>query len=154
MMEWERHKELFAWDGGLIDIYVRGTDVSDWQHLLDGLRGGPYDTRYNVGEERQPLPEWVETIFAQRHDMSVALSVDESDLGLICHFFWPDEIEFDLDPRAIADQTRLDRLLAFMQMLGQLLRKEVILTPEDMPERPFLRYDPQTGKEDWPIYED
>lgn len=153
VVEWERHKEMFAWDGSLIDIYVQGTDGADWQRLLDGLRVGPFDARYRVGEERQPLPERIETIFAQRQETSVALLVDESDLGLTCHFFWLDEIEFDLDPRTINDKTSLDRLLAFIRALGRLLGKNIIMTPENLPERPFFRYDPRNGKKDWLIYE-
>ncbi len=155
VMEWERHKEMFAWDGSLIDIYVQGTDVADWQRLLDFLRVGPYDLRYIVDEERTlyPLPDQVETIFAGRNT-AVALTVDESHLGLICHFFWPDEIEFDLDPRVINGESQLVRLLAFIRTLGRLLGKDVIMTPESLLERPFFRYDPRSGKEDWPIYED
>jgi hypothetical protein len=153
-MEWERHKSLFASDGSLRDIYVRGTDVADWQRLLDFLRAGAYTLRYIVigdaKREPQPLPEQIEAIFARPHDAYVALLIDEPQLGLVCHFFCPDEIELDLDPRAIDSEARLDRLRGFMRALGRLLGKEVILTPENMPEHPLFRYDPRTGREDWP----
>jgi hypothetical protein len=55
-MEWERHTSLFASDGSLRDLYVRGTDVSDWQRLLDFLRAGAYTLRYIVDAEQEPQP--------------------------------------------------------------------------------------------------
>jgi len=149
-MEWERRKGIFAWDGSLRDIYVLGTDASDWQRLLDFLRLAPYDLRYTVGEQAQPLPDHINAVFARTMDEPrAALSVDGPRLKLMCHFFWLEEIEFDLDPRVIDGEARLERLLEFMRELGRRLGKDVILTPENMPGRPLYRFDPRTGGEDW-----
>jgi len=153
-MGWEHHKDLFAWDGSLIDIYVLDTTLEDWQRLLDFLRASPYDLRYSGHSDAAPLPDRAETIFAQNWEAHVALSIDESQLSLKCHFFTPDEIEFDLNPHAIDGQPRLDRLLDFMRALGSTLGKAVILTPENFQQRPLYRFDPRTDIQEWPTYGD
>lgn len=148
-MIWE---DLFAWDGSLIDIYVLDTTLGDWQCLLDFLLASPYDLRYSRDGAAEPLPDRVEAIFAQRSVANVSLSIDESQLSLNCHFFTSDEIEFDLDPRAIDGQPRLDRMLDFMRALGSTLGKEAILTPENFQEHPLCRFDPRAGSQEWTVY--
>lgn len=67
----------------------------------------------------------------------------------MCHFFTPDEIEFDIDPRAIDSQAQCERLVDFIRALGQAVGKAVLLTPENAPEYPYLRYDPLTDRAEW-----
>ncbi len=140
-MEWEQHRELFAWDGNWLDIYVFDTTMSDWQRLLDALRASSYELRYSVdGETEAQIPGLVEAIFARRSEASVTLSIDARQLWLNCHFFIADAIEFDLGPRVIDGQPRLDRLVQFIDLLLGALGKEVLLTPENLPERPLWRF--------------
>lgn len=140
-MKWEQHKELFAWDGSLLDIYVLDTTMSDWQRLLDALRASSYELRYKVdGETIAKIPEQIEAIFARHLEADVSLTIDAPQLWIGCHFFTPDEIEFDLDPRAIDGQPRLDRLVHFIAMLRDALNKEVLLTPESLSTRPLWQF--------------
>ena len=147
-MIWE---DLFAWEGSLIDMYVLDTTLEDWQRLLDFLLASPYALRYSRDGATEPLPDRIEVIFAERSVANVALFIDESQLSLNCHFFAPDEIEFDLNPRAIDGQPRLVRMLDFMRALGSTLGKEIILTPENLQERPLCRFDPRAGSQTWTI---
>lgn len=152
-MQRERYKELFNWDGSILDVYVRPATMSDWQHLLTVLHESSYDIRYIVDGDQVPkVPERIEVIFAQRQESNVALMVDGQNLALMCHFFTPDEIEFDVNPHVIDSQLQLDRLIGFMRAVGGALGKEIILTPENLPNRPLLRFDPQADHEDWPSY--
>ena len=143
------HHEAFSWDGSLRDIYVHDVDMADWQRLWDYLRAGPYALEFTADGERHPLPDRVDAAFDQAVEASVALLIDGPHLALVCHFFTPNEIELDVDPRAIDGEQRLDRLLTFLRTLARLLRKEVILTPENLPDHPWFRIDPGGGAEEW-----
>jgi hypothetical protein len=57
-----------------------------------------------------------------------------------CFFFWEGEIEFDLAPREVNSDERLNQLLDFMRRLGRLLHKDVALTEESWQELEYLRY--------------
>lgn len=147
MDEWERYKDAFAWDGSLRDLYVRGTNEHDWQAMLTFLRSSACALRFSVDGEPRPLPGRVADIFAlDANPLGTALSVDGDHLALMCHFFAPDEIEFDLDPRAIDSQAQYSRLLGFIRALGHAVGKAVILTPENEPDYPYVRYDPLTER--------
>ena len=63
---------------------------------------------------------------------------------VVCHFFTPEEIEFDIDPREVTTQAHLDSLLAFLQQLGDRTRKRAVLTPENLPHGPIISYDSET----------
>jgi hypothetical protein len=115
---WERYREVFARDGRLRDIYVRGTDEGDWRTLLKSLRASPYEYEFTVDGERRPLPEDVNALFAPERVHAALLVVDGLYLGLHCHFFVPTEIEFDLDPQAVVGDEQLGRLLGFLHCAG------------------------------------
>ena len=55
-------------------------------------------------------------------------------------FFTEDAIELDIDPREVLNQFNLDGILNFILEVGNLLRKDVILTDENCPERVWLKY--------------
>jgi hypothetical protein len=149
MDEWARYKDAFFWDGSLRDLYVHGTDEQDWQALLMFLRTSAYALSFTVDGAPRLLPHRVADIFALWAEASPVLAIDSDHLALICHFFTPDEIEFDLDPRAIDSPAQGERLVSFIRALGQAVNKVVLLTPENMPEYPYLRYDPLTNRVEW-----
>ena len=139
-MEWEQHKELFEWDGSLLDIYILDTTMDDWQRLLDCLRDSMYELRYSVDDEALPLPERVEAIFARWPDAGPVLKIDVPHLYVNCHFFITEMIEFDVDSRAVDGQSRLDRLVQFIGLVVESVGKEVLLAPENLPELPLWRF--------------
>jgi len=91
--------DVFYIDGSLRDIYVVGTSEQDWQALLTYLRVSPYPLEYLLDDEVRPLPELAVDILSIRDEHSPLLRIDQQRLGLNCHFFIPEEIEFDLDPK-------------------------------------------------------
>jgi hypothetical protein len=77
------------------------------------------------------------------------LYIDRERLGLNCHFFTMEEIEFDLDPKDFQNEEQVSRLLDFIRTVGQALHKEVALTAENDAQHPLFRYDPATNEETW-----
>jgi hypothetical protein len=140
-MHREECRKIFEWDGSWRDIYVLGTDVHDWQKLLDFLRAYEYPIKYYQAGEEVLMPERAGQIFAQRGVVAPLLSVDVRGVTVISHFFWPGDIEFDIDPREVSEESRVEGIFDFMERVGRLLEKDVILTPENMQEIALVRYD-------------
>ena len=134
--------DFLAPDGSLRDIYVLGTGLEDWDRVLTSLTSRYTTVEYwGDGRTRSSLPK-AETIFAFRQQTSPLLRVTLNGVILQCHFFTPDEIEFDFVPKEIDTPERLQALLEFVETLGQSTGKTVVVTLENHPEWAFLRYDP------------
>ena len=59
-----------------------------------------------------------------------------------CHFFTPDEIEFDIDPREVVGQPQLDGVFEFMRSLAQSVGRDAILCPEGCSQIVIFRVRP------------
>lgn len=148
-----RDREVFETDGSLRDIYVMGTDIPAWQLMLEHVVA-TYPTEFNRGNDVSATPPPADEIFAGRGPDSrvMTLKIDVHGLAVHTHFFQEDEIEFDIDPHEFRSQIDVDRILAFMTELGDLLDRDVILTPENWPLAPLYRYRPGEGPPEclWP----
>jgi len=145
-MDWQMVAHEFVPDGSLRDIYILGTDISDWQQVLDALRRSPFHISYQLEGVAADLPGRAEEIFAEwAHDRRPMLRFEVGGVILVSHFFATDEIEFDLRPEEVTGPDRLDPLLGFMRMLGELTGKTVVLTPENRPQSPIFRFDPSSS---------
>jgi hypothetical protein len=147
-IKWEAIKADSAWDGSLRDIYVRQTDIADWQKLLDSLRQSKYPivSSFSGGDEI-PIPTTIDDSFFDRQDVprqTIAILVDAIQVN--CHFFLKDEIELDIDPRQITNQSDLNSLLEFIQFVGTMTDKTTILTYENMQNAIILEYVPKLGR--------
>lgn len=145
-MTWTEYKKEFEWDGSWRDIYILKTGIGDWQQLIGFLRKDLYSITFKIGENVAPLPADAAEIFHKRNQSGVLMSVQVDGITLNCHFFTEEEIEFDIDPREVNSEERLKELFGFMRRIGQLLQKEVILTPENGREAAIFRYMPETDK--------
>lgn len=116
---WERTREDFAPDGALRDVYVRGTSMEDWNRLfaLAGVSPEPGAERRNV-------------------------HFDAGRVRLLGDLCTPDEIELSFDPAEVDGPDALADLLGFVAQLGRALGKIVEITPRNLPQFPFLRFDP------------
>ncbi len=56
------------------------------------------------------------------------LSVRFAGVLANCHFFMPEELEFDIDPREVTGREQLNALFEFMRCMAEGVGKEVILT--------------------------
>lgn len=140
-MNWQDYKIAFEWDGSWRDIYVLDTNINDWQRLLDFLRESSYVTIYHglIGPE---LPETMQEIIEIQKTSISTMSINIGETIVNCHFFLESEIEFDIDPRDIDNEAKLTEIFNFMQRIGNLLRKEVILTEENGEDEIWFRFVP------------
>lgn len=142
MLTWPDVADHFVADGSWRDIYVLDTTSDDWTTMLRWLRRGNYPIKFSVDNNPEPCPDTADDVlWNQRTQASFMLTVDVPGRPK-CHFFTDEEIEFDLDPKEIQDDAALQRLLALTRDLGRTVSKPVIITPENRPESPLIRYDP------------
>lgn len=138
--DWVTLSSDFAPDGSLRDIYIFDSTRDDWQAVLDAVRNSGLPLRFLVDGEPAQLPERVADIFAMQERVTPSLQINCAGLRVGCHFFADDEIEFDLSPREVSGQDGLDAVAAFMKMLAETVKKDVVLTHEDTPSAVILRY--------------
>lgn len=132
--------DAFVLDGSWRDLYVLDTRAADWNSMLAWLRlEYASASRFTFEDQVGSLPATIEEILTLRESGSPLLSVSLSGLAIRCHFFCDLEIEFDLDPREI-NEARFVALQQFMQGLGTLLKRSVLLTPENDQKNPLLVY--------------
>lgn len=140
-------RDLWEKDGSLRDVYVRDTTFTDWALFLS--LAGKYGYRYSYEGQNRPLPE-VEKIFTAR-DGAHLLSVELGRVTANCHFFVPDEIELDLDPREIQSDADHYQVLQFLEALSEGMNKMVSVTAENAQDMPYHSYDPLSRE--WAVYE-
>jgi hypothetical protein len=145
-MKWEDYKAEFEFDGSWRDIYVLNTTISHWQLLVDFLRSDIYEYSCTIGGEKAVLPTIAKEIFDADYEFKPLLGVNVGSVILNCHFFTDEEIEFDLDPREIQNERQAEQIFAFMRQIGQILNKEVVLTPENLQDAPIFKFLPSDGK--------
>jgi hypothetical protein len=148
-MKWPQIAPDFKPDGSLRDINVVATSLSDWQNVLDSVRGFEPSPTYSVNGVPTELPSRVEEAFKSRSVASPRLSLSLGTITLNCHFFQESDIEFDFDPAEVHGQDQLDALASFMRRLGKVTGKVVVLTPENAMEIPILRYSPDGDEVEW-----
>jgi hypothetical protein len=113
----------------------------EWERFLEWVRGGPWSATFQRNHVDAAIPQSAADIFADDDAISL-LTIDLGGILVNCHFFSPEEIACDVDPREIDSEARFGALLAFVARLGGLLAREVILTPENGPHFVILRYVP------------
>lgn len=142
-MNWTEVASEFEWDRLWRDIYVVDATVEDWQRILDALRTLSPAPSFYIEGNPTPIPARVEDIFEQRQASSTLLTLNVGNVGLNCHFFDDEEIEFDLDPREVKGPTELKALSDFMTLLANRTGKTAILTHENVKSAVILAITPE-----------
>jgi hypothetical protein len=143
-MIWEDYKIEFEPDGSLRDIYIKDVELSDWQAFIDFLRRTDANLEYFVEGEPAELPQSIaEVVISQDHPYLLTIGLD--GLTVNCHFFIPEEIELNIDPREIDSEAKAKVVFRLMSTVGRALNKQVILTPENNEERLIFKYEPGAG---------
>ncbi len=145
-MKWEDYKAEFEFDGSWRDIYVLNTTISHWQLLIDFLRSDVYEYSCWIGGEKAILPSFAKEIFDADFEFKPILHLNVGSVTLNCYFFGDDDIEFDLDPREIQSEREAEQIFTFMRQIGEIMDKEVILTPENSQKVPIFKFLPSIGK--------
>ncbi len=139
-MKWESYKHEFEFDGSWLDIYVLNVEVADWRLTVDMLESKEYQHQLYINGEKSSFPLSAEDIIDKRDDIWAYASFKVNSIQLNCHFFDETQIEFDLDPRDVKSELEAQHIFSFMRRLGQLLNREVILTPENSPQIPIFKF--------------
>jgi hypothetical protein len=67
-----------------------------------------------------PLPTKVGEILERTSRLSALWRIwPMEEVAIHCHFFGPDEIEFDVSPREVVGQTQLDGVCGFVRAIGR-----------------------------------
>ena len=144
------YRGAFTKNEALLDIYVFDTIEDDWNNVLNYLySSNKYTNIFFIDQQPSPVLMDVKNIFDLTPDHGIRLRIDEEQLQINCHFFVVEEIEFDIDPRVIDSDDRLNRLLEFIHDIGNLLRKSVVMTPESESHIHYLLFDPQVQTDIW-----
>jgi hypothetical protein len=143
MIHWDKCKEDFRWDGSLRDIYISPADLNDWKMVYAHLRDFPA-VEFSLDGILQPPPATIEQVFAARSSCNPMFRLKVGRASVVFHFFSEDEIECDFDPREVSSKSDLDRLLEFIRQLGDMTHKRIVITPENLRDKPIISYEPDT----------
>lgn len=143
-MNWQDVRQLFRWDGSWRDIYISNADAGLCQRVIDAVCSR-YITLYNEDGEQKPFPQSITTVVARREEVTPCLFIYVEGIRINFHFFMPDEIEFDIDPREVDSEEKFVALTEFMRYIGQESERDVVLTPEGGAEKEemLIAYHPQ-----------
>jgi len=145
-IDWSAVAHEFEWDGSLRDVYVHDTSVAEWQVVLDAIRTRYPPLTFLAGGVPSELPEIAAEVFPLwARGAPPVLGFSVGGVQVACHFFTPDEIEFDLDTREVTGPDQLRAILTFLGTLSTLTGKPAVLTPENVSDEPIFRADPISG---------
>ena len=134
-MNWEiLRKKIYYIDGSLRDIYVKDTNMQDWEKWID-LVNTKYEVKFNnvlSGEiESQINKSIVFDYWNGKTDLLNNVTIYLGDILVKCHFFGGNEIENDITPTEINSIEDHNRLVDYLKDVSTCLGKEVMLTPEN-----------------------
>lgn len=133
--------DLWECDGSLRDVYIEGTDISDWRTLLEVA--SRYPNAYTFDGLRKDIPD-VPSIFANRSG-SHLLTVNVGGASINCHFFISEEIELDIDPRQVTDAATHELVMSFLAELSYAVQKVLVITAENSPKSVYRRFSPSSS---------
>jgi hypothetical protein len=135
---WSDVRFEFEPDGSWRDVYVFETTRGEWQALLDWVLTIDPSPRFTVDSEPAPLPPSVDWMFEHREEIAPSLHFVHRGVDYGLHFFQDDEIELDIDPREIRERNWSD-FIATLSDVSRLLKRDVLVTPENLPQVAILR---------------
>jgi hypothetical protein len=139
----------FSPDGSLRDIYILDADAAGLAALLDVISSARYEPSYRSDGHPAAAPKTFDEIVEIRKRAALDLVLKLSqNFEIDCHFFAiPEIIEFSFRPQDVRGEHEFGRLLAFLADIGTAAQRQVLLTPENLPEHPMLVFQP--GNSSW-----
>jgi len=147
---WDNIAWIFEPDGSLRDIYVQDISIDEWHKLIDFLNSN-YKLRYGItGDcrdsnqiDKDYIIEYLTDNTGELECKSVTIYIEGVNIN--CHFFLPDQIEFDIDPKEIKSIDDYKKVEGFMISVSKTLRNQVILTGENEIKLPLIKIDINKG---------
>jgi hypothetical protein len=127
-------------DGGLLEIYVFGTDVDDWRRVLDRLARSGYV--HSLTKEDVPIgvEDW-DPLFNEDHDTPYRLELSVGGQAWTTGFYSEEFIDFQCGRSDVQDVDDIFAILSLMRLLHAATERHVVLIPETVrPEevKPYL----------------
>jgi len=146
-MNWtELKKEIYLWDGSWMDIYVQDVTAADWKKWVDFVNEN-YKLSWHNAQHDKTEPaidfDYISGFWEEGHEFLSTAKIFIEKLQINVHFFTPSEIENDIDPREFKSMEDHQALIKYLKAISKLLGKEVIVTPENLPQTVLI-----TAKED------
>ena len=152
-MKFEDAKEFLYQDGSWRDVYALKTTVAEMNAFLDYVRPMLSEDGFHLAGNATPLPKTYLEVLMGSQEATSLLRIPVGPGYLNCHFFDSNELELDFVPADYSTPEAWDTLSAFLQGLADAMQHEVLVTPENMPEVVYIRYQPLTGQgspnDDW-----
>ncbi len=135
---WENIKWIFKSDWTLRDIYVQNTSKEDWGKLID-LLNSEYEIKYF--SENKINKEKVYQYFADETGEveSSTITIQLENIKINCHYFFIEQIEFNIAPSEIKTDLDFKKILSFMRKISTVLKKQITLTAENEPKFPLIK---------------
>lgn len=148
-----RYREAdFRTDGALRDVVVLDTRLEDWQRVLASLAVVAWRVHF---DPRKPgCSSDISTVDVNsllnrgEDDYSAILGVEVAGIWFTCYFFDVSEIEFSFDPSDISGVDEFSALRDFVEWLGDVCGKRVVVTMESSDHAsipPLIEYLPRVG---------
>ena len=143
---WENISWIFEPDGAWRDIYVQDITIDDWEKLIDFLNAN-FTLSFNGNCPNQIDKDYIVRYLNDKSGKleSRTLIIKLNRVSLFCHFFLPDQIEFDLDPQNIESYNDFKKVEEFMLSVSTVLKSQVTLTFENDIKYPLIKIDVING---------
>lgn len=133
---------MWVVDGSLRDIYVSGATQVTWGAFLELARS--YGAKLLSQGRPADFPAVQDGLADLGHNHLLVVSLGQ--VRLHCHFFSPDEIELDVDPRDVTSEDDHLAVLKFVRSLSISCKLAAVITPENLKDRPYLRFEPENNQ--------
>ncbi|MES2837827.1 MAG: hypothetical protein V4667_09915 [Bacteroidota bacterium] len=134
-MNWiELKQKIYYCDGSLRDIYVLQTSVDDNKKLTEYVnKNYPLKWSNNLNQTEEDKIDFniIKLFWEGNLNLFSTVKVLINKVQVNNHFFAPNEIENDVDPREVNSLDDHKNIISYMSDLSNLLNKPVILTPEN-----------------------
>ena len=143
-MKWEYLKDkIYYWDGSWLDIYVLNIKEQNWLDWINFVNETYKIVWFNHRKqeyENQIDPSVVQDYWNGDSEYnSTATFFLTSSIKIKAHFFNNSEFENDIDPRDFQNVQDHEELIRYLKSVSMLMKKEVLLTPENFPKIPLIR---------------
>ena len=136
--DWNKIKWIFEPDGSLRDIYVQDISLAEWEKLIDCLNENFSLTYANTHKiDKAEVLNYLQSTSGELERKFVTINL--GGIRINCHFFLPQQIEFDLDPKEVNSLSDFELIETFMKKISETLQEQVTLTAENNPEFPLFK---------------
>jgi hypothetical protein len=142
---WGEISWIFDPDGSWRDIYVQDISIEDWASLID-LLNLKYDLHFSSPKlapaDKIDKAYIIDYLNDQSGELeSPFVTVKLGEISANCHFFLPNQIEFDIDPSEVNSINDFDQIAKFMISVSEILENQVTLTWENDIKFPLIKVD-------------